>query len=348
MTALQRGLSKIPPERHVLVCGVIAGNLGQDLERHPRVIWRTGDEAARMEVIPAHVARVLVSKFVSHNTFGRVQRMAAGNRGSRSNGGTNRDAALAGVDVVFVHGSTGQLKTAVYQSLGEHHPKWNPTQEEQMETAKRQEPMNPALDISRVTFVRTALLPETLPDIPVWPIPDPVVDSRVVLTSGGPRADRKASYASVREFLADLYQWDSAETIATQSRDLFALAVQEGLVRGTTTSDSFYETVRRFVAAERPAHVAQIAKRDLAVEAVLGARGGQVASRPELPRIVPPVPTSAGDAEALVALAQEAIDHAKQVIGALELFVGALPGLVEGLKEREARIGRAIAALREL
>ncbi len=321
----------VPRDAKVLVAGVVSGNLGDYLERHPRVVWWSGDEVERKPGFPAGTARCFVTKFMRHAAFDKIQvweKQSNKPTGKSVDNGVNY---VPGVHVVDGIGNTGDLKRFVYQSLGEHHPKWHPA------PGGVAAPPLTAMGAALVNAARVVTPPtETA--------------AAEVATLAKLRGAEPVPYASLHDFFTDKVEWDSTESGAYQGRRFFDEATALGLTKAS--KDSFQTITANWIKRNRPGHTAQVAKRDVAVETVLAIRE----SKPFTPATIPdaPVPvklkrdTTEQDAKALLALVAEARAKALEVIGTLEIVLEALPGLVAGLEEKEARLERAREALRAI
>lgn len=343
---LAANYAPLPKDQKVLVMGVLSGNLGDALESHPRVLWWSGDEATRKTGFPAGVGRVFVTKFLSHATFDKARRWEAQANAAYGRTARGLNVGEPGVHVVYQHGSTGQLKTAVYQSLGEHHPKWWPAE------SPAPAPMG-AMAAALVEAARPLEVPTPPPAPP---------------------------FASLEEYLTEFWDWQATESYAAQARAIWADAKEAGVTKASV--ESFATMAAKWARENRPpappltgtllvqaraagatdksndplpVRLGETVRVAMAPPPV-GVRDGAAFTPAPIPDVFVPVrigerrrpDSTASDAEALLALVNEALGKAQEVISALEMVKTSLPGLVAGLAEKEARVEAAIAALRGL
>lgn len=360
MTTAGLRYAPIPRDQKVLVVGVVSGNLGDALENHPRVLWWHRDELHRhRDGFPAGVGRVLVTKFVPHTYFDRYRDWERRSNPSPAEKSSTHLNANLGVHVVHGFGSTGELKRIVYESLGEHHDKHNPSPEV---LAKQAAVGNRGLTAMGAAMVRAAA--------PVYPeqFGRPLVGAgdeatRELRAKNDPQPAK--TYDSWQAFLEQHWVWDDGRSAAAQARELYPTLKELGLTKAT--QESFCTLAAKWVADRKTGHAQQLAKAGVAIESVLAARAPstlEVQARQAGatdPGPIPPAPpaeerrerarpadSTAADAQALLEMLAEAKKKAQEVVAVIEMAETAIPGLVDGLAAKERRIEAAIAALRNL
>lgn len=321
----------IPRDQKVLVVGVVSGNLGDYLENHDRVVtWHRDDLFRNRAGWPVGVGRVLVTKFIPHGFQDRLKKW---NQAERENAKMEGRPPL---HVIEGFGGTGELKAIVYQSLGEHHPKHNPTEAEKAQQAAIGN-RGPATAMA-AALVKAALPAGTFDETAGKSKNDPVA----AMFSQPPAV----VYNSWADFLERHWVADSPLSSAAQGRELYPEVKRLGLTKAS--EESFATMCADWVRKRRP--VAPPSTLEVQARQAGATDPGPILSVVDrrAAEVRAPKDSTAGDAEALLQMIAEAKKKAQEVVAVLEMAETAIPGLVDGLAAKERRIEAAIAALRNL